>query len=499
MSDPVGTSKAPARGVVRSRLVVVSNRLPVSLHKEGERWRPHAGSGGLVTALKPVLSRQHGTWLGWPGVADGPETEGVDWNEVLSEAREDAGFELGAVSLDAEDVALYYEGFSNGIIWPLFHDRVGDCDFDRRYWRSYLQVNRKFADAVLKRTTPDDLVWVHDYHLFHLGELLRERRADQPLGFFLHIPFPPPDIFVRLPWWEELLHALLAYDRVAVQTTRDLRNLQICLKRLMPDAEVHTEDGRVEVSAGSRTVRLEAHPIGIDGRSWTKAAKSEEVARESAKLEQGLRGAAMVLGVDRLDYTKGLLERLDAFELLLERKPELHRRVALVQLVVPSREGVARYQTLKSDLERKVGAMNGRFGTPDWTPVRYLYRSLPRDEVMALYRTARVCFVTSLKDGMNLVAKEFCACQVAEPGALVLSRFAGAASQLKCGALLVNPHDISGTSNTLARALEMPLPERARRMKLMQDNVREQDVHWWVARCLDGMRRDAGQTVTAAK
>ena len=499
MTDPAPTiDEIPETGTAPSRLVVVSNRLPVRVVREGGAWQARPGSGGLVTALEPVLARRAGRWIGWVGVPEGPDTQNVDWDALLADT--DAGFEMGAVPLEPDEVEHYYEGFANAIIWPLFHDRVSDCDFDRRYWSAYVDVNRKFARAVLERTSPDDLVWVHDYHLFHLGRLLRDARPDQPLGFFLHIPFPPPDLFVRLPWWEGLLTALLSYDRVAVQTRRDLRNLRLCLQRLLPETVVHSDDGGMQVVSGDRTVLLEYHPIGIDAATWTEGARSPRVETEARELEQGLAGAAMILGVDRLDYTKGLLERLDAYELLLERRPDLHRRVALVQLVVPSREGVARYQTLKSELERKVGAIDGRFGTPDWTPVRYLYRGVRREKLMALYRVARACFVTSLKDGMNLVAKEFCACQVDEPGALVLSRFAGAASQLKGGALLVNPHDVSGTAKTLARALEMPLVERARRMRLMQRTIAEHDVHWWVERCLAGLSREEGRAaVPAAK
>lgn len=501
MTDPAHTSDEVVEpAAFPSRLVVVSNRLPVRLVQRDGQWQVRPGSGGLVTALEPVLARHQGSWIGWVGVAEGPENQGVDWHALLAEAARESSYDLGAVPLEPEEVELYYEGFANAIVWPLFHDRVGDCDFDRRYWSAYLDVNRKFMHAVLDRTGADDLIWVHDYHLFHLGCLLRVHRPRQPMGFFLHIPFPPPDLFVRIPWWEELLTALLAYDRVAVQTRRDLRNLRMCLQRLLPDTQVRGRAGGVQVVRGDRSVLLEYHPIGIDSEGWVQASRSPRVEEKTRELLRGLGGAAMILGVDRLDYTKGLLERLDAYELLLERHPELHARTALVQLVVPSREGVARYQTLKSELERKVGAINGRFGTPAWTPVRYLYRGVSRESLMALYRAARVCIVTSLKDGMNLVAKEFCACQRDEPGALVLSRFAGAASQLKVGALLVNPHDVSSTAKTLARALEMPLPERARRMRLMQDTVEQHDVHWWVRRCLAGLQRDAGTTaIPAAK
>lgn len=498
MTDPARSPGELAEEAAPPRLVVVSNRLPVRVVRQGDAWRARPGSGGLVTALEPVLARRSGRWIGWVGVAEGPDTRDVDWDALLAEASRDAGFDLDAVPLEADEVEFYYEGFANAIIWPLFHDRVGDCDFDRRYWSAYLDVNRKFARAVLDRTTPDDRLWIHDYHLFHLGRLVREHRPDQPMGFFLHIPFPAPDLFVRLPWWEALLTTLLSYDRVAVQTPRDLRNLRGCLQRLLPGTVVHEGPGGLRVVSGDRTVLLEDHPIGIDAATWTAGARSPRVEAEARELEQGLLGAAMILGVDRLDYTKGLLERLDAYELLLERRPDLHRRTALVQLVVPSREGVASYQALRSELERKVGAINGRFGTPDWTPVRYLYRGVGRETLMALYRVARVCFITSLKDGMNLVAKEFCACQIDEPGALVLSRFAGAASQLKSGALLVNPHDVSGTAKTLARALEMPLAERARRMRLMQRTIAAHDVHWWVERCLAGLRRTAGQTAAPA-
>ncbi|MFL6197083.1 MAG: trehalose-6-phosphate synthase [Thermoanaerobaculia bacterium] len=459
------------------RLLVVSNRLPIVLEKKNGAWGLKPGSGGLVSALAPVLSHRGGVWIGWPGL---PLERGGAWEEVMAEGYRERGYELVPLLLSPDEVRGFYEGFSNGILWPLFHDLLGQCNFDPSFWYAYLKVNQKFADCVVRHTEPGDFVWVQDYQLIHVAELMRRKSEAPRVGFFLHIPFPPLDILLKLPWRGEILKALLAYDLLGFQTPRDTRNFLACIENLLPDARIEDGGPIIEVHLGSRMIRVGAFPIGIDFQSFEDSARSDEVTSRIEELRQRMGPAQLIVGVDRLDYTKGLIERLRAFRNALQRHRELRENAIFFQVVVPSREGVPEYQTLKADIERLVGEINGEFSSAGRVPVHYHYKSLARRDLVALYRMARVCFVTSIKDGMNLVAKEFCAAQVDGCGVLVLSEFAGAAAQLQCGALLVNPHDIEGMADALKAAFDMSEDERRQRMARMRDIVREQDIFWWV-------------------
>jgi alpha,alpha-trehalose-phosphate synthase [UDP-forming] len=462
------------------RLIVVSNRLPIVLQKSPSGWSLKPGSGGLVSALAPVLSHRGGLWIGWPGL---PLDQRGEWESVLSEGYRERGYDLVPVLLSEDEVKGFYEGFSNAILWPLFHDLAARCDFDPAFWYSYREVNRKFADCVVRHAQPDDFVWVQDYQLIHVAEFMRETTEaaeELKIGFFLHIPFPPLDVFLRLPWRSQILGAMLAYDLLGFQTPRDTRNFLACIQHLLPEVEIREGRSVVEVQVGDRIMRVGSFPIGIDFKSFEGTAVSAEVVERVADLRRKIGNFKLIVGIDRLDYTKGLPERLDAFRNALQRYPELREKALFFQIVVPSREGVAEYQTLKADIERQVGEINGEFSMAGWVPVQYHYKSLPRKDLVSLYRMASIGFVTSLKDGMNLVAKEFCACQVDLEGVLVLSEFAGAAAQLQNGALLINPHDIEGTADALKEALDMPVEERRRRMEAMRDVLRRQDIFWWV-------------------
>ncbi|HEY0781435.1 MAG TPA: trehalose-6-phosphate synthase, partial [Thermoanaerobaculia bacterium] len=458
------------------RLLVVSNRLPIVLERRDGAWTLKPGSGGLVSALAPVLSHRGGLWIGWPGVA---LEQGGDWEKRLEEGFRERGYDLAPVLLTDEEVRRFYEGFSNAILWPLFHDLTGRCDFQPAYWYTYLDVNRKFAAEVVAKSRPDDFIWVQDYQLIHVAQFIREKQPRR-VGFFLHIPFPPLDVFLKLPWRGQILSAFLAYDLLGFQTPRDCRNFLNCIEQLLPDLEVHRRRPHIEVRTDSRRVRVGSFPIGIDYDSFADGARSEEVERRMEELRQRFGPYDLIVGVDRLDYTKGLPERLNAFRNALQRYPELREKLILTQIVVPSREAVPEYQALKAEIEQRVGEINGEFSTAGWVPVHYHYKSLGRRDLLALYRMARIGFVTSLKDGMNLVAKEFCACQVDYRGALVLSEFAGAAAQLEKGALIVNPHDIEGMADALKRASEMGEHERTERMRVMQKGLSEQNIFWWV-------------------
>jgi trehalose 6-phosphate synthase len=471
------------RGAHRQqRLVVVSNRLPFSFRRdENERWRAEPADGGLVTALLPVLRNRGGMWIGWTGApGDDPGLAAA-----LDDVGTGAGYALRQVTLTEEEVHKFYHGFANEIVWPLFHDLQSLCNFDPAYWRTYCEVNRKFAQVVAANVGRDDFIWVHDYHLMNLGAELRRVGAAPRIGFFLHIPFPPLDVFLKLPWRMALLQALLEFDVIGFQTLRDRRNFVQCVRALVKDAEMEGRgQGRGQVllvSALGRTVRVGAFPISIDYDAFMRQAATDEVAERSRELHRLLPNRKLILGVDRLDYTKGIPLRLRAFHDLLTRHPEMRERVSLIQVVVPSREDIPEYRGLKTEIEQLVGKINGTFVRPGgWVPVWYVYRSLPRLDLLAYYRAADIALITPLKDGMNLVAKEYCACSIEEDCTLILSEFAGAAPQLARGALLVNPYDIEGVADAIHRAYHMDRNERRARMRQMRRSIRESDVFWWV-------------------
>ncbi len=461
------------------RLAVLSNRLPVALTRGPDsRFTAAHSPGGLVNALEPVLRRKGGRWIGWPGVASEEcGAEGV--RAVLAEVED--GMRLVPVSLTRGEIERYYGGFSNSALWPAFHGLGERCRIDEPCWRAYQEVNRRFARRLIAELDDSETAWVHDYQLLLVGEEVRRERPAACLGFFLHIPFPRVDELAPLPGSREIISALLAHDLVGFQTRRDLGRFTEAVTELCRLEVLEVADGRVKIALpDGRTVVAGHFPIGIDAVAWSRRAGSLEVEERMARLRREIGPQAIMLGVDRLDYTKGLLERLAAFERMLERHPESQGRVTLVEVVVPSRETVADYAVLKAELERQVGRVCGRFATPGWVPVRHLYRSLDAGELAALYRMADVALVTPLRDGMNLVAKEFCASQVDGCGALVLGQEAGAAEQLgPTGALLVDPHQIDRTAGVMHRALVMELGERRRRMEAMRRTVAEMDVFRW--------------------
>ncbi|MBD3161016.1 MAG: trehalose-6-phosphate synthase [Candidatus Latescibacteria bacterium] len=460
------------------RLVIVSNRLPFVLSKSrtGE-WEVKPGSGGLVTALAPVLRNRGGTWIGWPG-SSGANAQEI--REPLEDASARAGYSLQPVMLSEEEFTNYYQGFSNQIIWPLFHDLQSLCAFRPEFWDAYELVNDRFAEAIGSSIGEEEFIWVHDYHLMSVGKALRDRNIEAKCGFFLHIPFPSPDLFLRLPWRFEILTALLRYDQIGFQTMRDLRNFVQCLRKLVDGVQVEGRGAMVQVHTGERTVRVGAFPISIDFNEFESLARSSEVETRVEELRADEQGRTLILGVDRLDYTKGILQRLDGFRSALEQFPDLQEKITLFQVVVPSRAKIPRYSDLKTEIERKVGEINGRFTRSGWVPIHYLYRRMPRPELVAYYRGADVAMLTPLKDGMNLVAKEYCASHPENDGALILSEFAGAVSQMQKGAFLVNPHDSEGIGRMIHHCCHLDPNEKRLRMKRLRRSVQRRDVYWWV-------------------
>ena len=467
-----------AKAQDQPRLVIVSNRLPIVLNRNNQGvWEATRGSGGLVTAMAPVLRDRGGLWIGWPGTSDVPADE---IREALTKLGLKAGFTLDPVPLTEEERLKYYQGFSNEIIWPLFHDMISRCNFDPSYWDCYRRVNGKFAQAVMDHHESRDFFWIHDYHLMLMAQELRARGAKNRLGFFLHIPFPPLDIFVRAPWRRQILKALLEFNLIGFQTMRDLKNFVACAQALIRGCSVEGEGYVMDLKCGKRTVRLGAFPVSIDFNEFADRAATKEVSDRAWTIHKHLPDRQIILGIDRLDYTKGIIERLEAFRNALIRYPDLQGKVVFVQVVVPSRREITEYSDLKIEIERLVGEINGQFTRAGWVPLHYIFRSLDRTELISYYRTAEIALITPLKDGMNLIAKEYCACSMEENCVLILSEFAGAAAQFYQDALLVNPFDIEGVAEAIYQAYHMPLQERRARMQRLRASVKEQDIYWWV-------------------
>ncbi|MCI0350372.1 MAG: trehalose-6-phosphate synthase [Acidobacteriales bacterium] len=458
---------------LRKRLLIVSNRLPITVVRTGAEPSIQPSSGGLVSALLSLLQNVGGCWVGWPGTAEAP---------AVLKALQDFRYSrcsLEPVFLSPEEEVSFYNGCSNEIIWPLFHDLQSRCKFDPTYWTVYCEANEKFADAVERLAVKDDFVWVHDYHLMLLGEALRARGMRSTIAYFHHIPFPPPDIFEKLPWRREILRALLRFSMIGLQTDRDRRNFFACVRRYLQTPHVQRIGGRFLVRTEGLCSTVGTFPVSIDYQRFSVEGDRPGVLSQAAEIQGSVGSREIILGIDRLDYTKGIPERLSGFRALLRRHPELHGRVVLLQVIVPSREAIPQYHDLKERIEREVSAINGEFGQPSWTPVIYLHKCLTSSELLAYYRAAHVALITPLKDGMNLVAKEFCATRSDQRGVLVLSEFAGAAVELNRGALLVNPYDAEGIASALETALRMSDSEQNDRMRKMRAVIEGNDVFRW--------------------
>jgi trehalose 6-phosphate synthase len=454
--------------------VVVANRLPVDLERGedgSDNWK--RSPGGLVTALEPILRSRHGAWVGWPGLADAD-----------AEPFEDDGLALHPVTLSSYDVESYYEGFSNDTLWPLYHDVVAPPSYHRHWWRAYVKVNERFARATAEVAAEGATVWVQDYQLQLVPGMLRQHRPDLRIGFFLHIPFPPTELFVQLPWRGQIVRGLLGADLVGFHTPGGAINFRELALRF---GGVSAGEKGDEVVVDDRVVKLGAFPISIDSRALDELARTPEVNARAAEIRKELgEPRRLLLGVDRLDYTKGINVRLRAFEELLDDGTVSADDTVFLQIATPSRERVEHYVRLRAEIEQTVGRINGTHGSVGHSPVHYLHQSVPRDELAAFYLAADVMLVTPLRDGMNLVAKEYVACRHDDGGVLVLSEFTGAALELT-SALLVNPHDTDGVKAAVAQALEMPEAEARERMQALRRQVLEHDVDRWARTFLDAL------------
>lgn len=443
-----------------SRLVVVSNRIADPRK---------TAAGGLAVALAEVLNNTGGMWFGWSGrIVDAAEGDDVHFLQA-------GPVKLATVDLSQVDHDAFYLGYSNGVLWPVFHYRLDLADFDAGYIGGYRRVNQLFARKLLPLLQPDDVIWVHDYHLIPLAAELRALGCRQRIGFFLHIPLPPPLILAAIPGHDWLIRALFAYDLVGFQSETDVVHFA---RYMEAEARAQPLEGH-RWRAFGRTVQAGAFPIGIDVDEFEALAQGPESQAMYERMTREYSRRKLLVGVDRLDYSKGLPQRLRAFREFLTRNPEFRGKATLIQIASPSRENVSAYSDLLHELETLCGSINGNFGDLEWMPVRYIHQTVPRASLPGLYRASRVALVTPLRDGMNLVAKEFLAAQdEADPGVLVLSRFAGAAEQLK-EAVMVNPYDTEGTAAAIQLALQMPLEERRNRHQALMRTVRRQDVHWW--------------------
>jgi len=456
------------------RLLIVSNRLPVTAVVDGGVLDFRESAGGLVTgvgayldSLSPPGERER-LWIGWPGaVPEALETEASD--RLLREHC------ASPVFIDDQTMTNFYEGFCNNTLWPLFHYFPGFATFEDRYWADYKRVNERFCDAVLRVVRPDDVVWVHDYHLLLLPRLLKERMPELSVGFFLHIPFPSYEVFRMLParWRGEILEGLLGADLIGFHTHEYAQYFLRCVLRIL--GHEHTL-GRIY--ARDRLIDADAFPMGIDYDRYHGAAETEDIARRRAALRATVGDRKMIVSVDRLDYTKGILNRLEGYEHFLMTRPGWHKRVVLALVLVPSREGVDQYQRMKRKIDETIGMINGRYGSLDWTPISYQYTSLPFPDLVAFYAAGDVALVTPLRDGMNLVAKEYVATRVAPRGVLILSEMAGASRELG-EAITVNPTTREEIAQALESALEMPADEQAKRIRAMQERLRKYNVRRW--------------------
>jgi trehalose 6-phosphate synthase len=474
-----------------SDFVVVANRLPIDMERLPDgttTWK--RSPGGLVTALEPLLRRRRGAWIGWPGIPDADD-EPIEQDDML----------LCPVSLSTEDVAEYYEGFSNATLWPLYHDVIVKPIYQREWWDRYVEVNRRFAEATTKTAAEGATVWVQDYQLQLVPKMLRQLRPDLTIGFFLHIPFPPVELYMQMPWRTEIIEGLLGADLVGFHLPGGAQNFLILARRLVgantSRATIGVRSRFGEINVGLRTVKVGAFPISIDSTTLDQQSRSRAIRRRAKEIRKELGNPRKILlGVDRLDYTKGIDVRLKAFSELLDEHRAKRDDTVLVQLATPSRERVESYIAMRESIERQVGHINGEHGDIGHPIVHYLHRPIPREELIAFFVAADVMLVTPLRDGMNLVAKEYVACRSDLGGALVLSEFTGAAAELR-QAYLANPHHLEGVKDAIEEALNQTPEEGRRRMRALRRQVLVHDVDLWAKSFLESLadtRKDAAKS-----
>ncbi|HOX85604.1 MAG TPA: bifunctional alpha,alpha-trehalose-phosphate synthase (UDP-forming)/trehalose-phosphatase [bacterium] len=466
---------------MQKRMWIISNRLPVHISKRQGEFIYTKSAGGLATGLSSFYKTHASQWIGWSGYLT---ESSADKERIAAALEKESAF---PVFLSRREIENYYEGFSNKTIWPLFHYFLEQVIYDKRYWETYRRVNQRFCDRILKVAKPDEHIWIHDYHLMLLPAMLREKNPQLKIGFFLHIPFPSFEVFRTLPWRSELMQGMLGADLIGFHTHDYARHFLSAASRLLG-----LEHVLMRLTYEDRIVKVDSFPMGIDFAKFEQAPEKPATEREISRIQYRLGGQKLILSIDRLDYSKGILQRLEAFHLFLQQHPEYREKVTLLLLVVPSRSRVESYRQLKLKVDSIVGRINGEHATIGWTPIWYLYRSAPFHTLSAMYHLADVALITPFRDGMNLVAKEFVASKTNRRGVLILSEMAGAAAELG-EALLINPFNIDEIAAALAKALEMAGEEQSRRLQEMQSKIKRYDVTRWAQDFVDGLQQVSEQ------
>ncbi|MGH7885238.1 MAG: bifunctional alpha,alpha-trehalose-phosphate synthase (UDP-forming)/trehalose-phosphatase [Thermodesulfobacteriota bacterium] len=452
------------------KLIIVSNRLPITVKEENNKLSFEPSMGGLATGLSSLESEYEKHWIGWPGIDHEKRSE----NEIAEIERQLAKDRFYPVYLNSKEIESYYQGFCNEIIWPLFHYFVQYGIYNKEFWESYVEVNEKFCEAVLKVAKKGDYIWIHDYHLMLLPKLIRANLEDSNIGFFLHIPFPSSEIFRLIPWCRDIINGLLGSDLIGFHTFDYVRHFAESARRILGH-----EHSLGQLFVEKRAVKMDTFPMGIDYEKFSTAHKKVAVKKNINEIKRSLNGNyKIILSIDRLDYSKGIPERLKAYDLFLEKNPEIKEKVLLILVAVPSRTEVVHYKMLKAEVDTLVGNINGKYGTISWNPIHYMYRSFDFENLIALYLIADVLFITPLRDGMNLIAKEYVASRNDKTGVLILGEMAGTAKELS-EALIINPNDLEATSDALKIALQMKKTEQNKRMTGMQKRLKRYDLKVW--------------------
>ncbi|MDZ7721352.1 MAG: bifunctional alpha,alpha-trehalose-phosphate synthase (UDP-forming)/trehalose-phosphatase [candidate division KSB1 bacterium] len=450
-----------------NRILVVSNRLPVNISKRNDKLEFIQSAGGLATGMSALQKTYEMVWIGWPGITRYTKDEK---NEIISKLGEN---QLVPVFLTQQQVEQYYDNFSNRTIWPLFHYFTQYTNYEESSWDAYKNVNELFARHVLDQYHEGDMIWIHDYHLMLVPEMVRREQPDASIGYFLHIPFPSFEIFRYLPWRDSVLRGIMGADLIGFHTFDYARHFSSSIMRLQG-----LEHYLGQVFYDERMVRIDTFPMGINFEKYAGAPATKEVKKQVKHYKSICKESKVIISIDRLDYSKGILQRLHAFHQLLHDEPDIKGKVTLILLVVPSRDKVDSYQILKQEVDEFVGRINGEHGSISWTPIKYFYRSLPFEKVSALYSMADICLVTPFRDGMNLVAKEFVASKEKGDGVLILSEMAGSVNELS-EAIVINPNDIKDIVVALQSALKMPRDEQQNRIQSMRNRLKRYDIYKW--------------------
>lgn len=459
------------------RIIIVSNRLPVKVEIKNDEWIYHPSEGGLATGLGSIYQKGNNVWIGWPGAY-------VDNEKIWQIIKQD--FEqqnLHPIMLTEYEIEHYYDGFSNDTLWPLFHYFPTYANYSQEDWKVYQRVNKKFANAILEIAAPGDIIWIHDYQLMLVPELVRQALPDVSIGFFQHIPFPSYEVFRLIPWREKLLKGLLGADLIGFHTYDDVRHFMSAATRIV-NMQANANELVLEEE---RSVIVDAFPMGIDYNKYRENVFNSKTKRNENKLHQLMGDKKLILSIDRLDYSKGIPQRLQAYDMFLRKHPEFREKVIFLQLVVPSRDQVKQYITLKEEINRQVSDINAKYGTLSWQPIHYFYRSFPLEMLSALYAAADIALVTPLRDGMNLVCKEYIASRVSKTGVLILSEMAGASRELY-EAIIINPTNKEAVADAIYQALIMPEEEQMRRMELLQQTVEKFNIQHWITNFMDKLK-----------